>query len=240
MAKLEEKHYKYLNNPDFYNNYLQSLYVRLIYSNNIIEEDNGPIEKLFDNANISALNDNTIAFNILLNELNTKEERPLTQTLIINVANTINKHCKYISNGYRTIEDNHKLDDIYPISNPKDIEEDMKKLLNDYYVTWKDKDLFEREALFNIEFLRIHPFEDGNGRTSRLILNFNIMRNGHAPVLIPEKLRKDYFYARDTENVEWIKNMFEELSQKELEAIEKLIEDYKNDNEIPEDELGYK
>ena len=231
MAKLLEEHLKYLRNEDFYNQYKELLNTRLVYSNNIIEEDNGPIGKLYDNANVSSLNDNFIAFNIIMNELNNEDDRPLTEELIIKVANQINKHAKYISDGYRTIGKGHKLDNLYPISNPEDIHKDMEKLLNDYYETWKDLDIFEREARFNIEFLRIHPFEDGNGRTSRLILNFNMLKDGHAPILIPESLRKDYFYARDTNNVKWIKEMFEKLSERELLAIEKLIEDYKNDNE---------
>ena len=231
MAELLDKHLKYLKNNDFYSYYIGLLNTRLVYSNNIMEEDNGPIGKLYDNANLSTLNDNFIAFNIIMNELDSDDERPLTENLITRVANAINRHANYISDGYRKIGKNTKLDDKYPIDDPSDIEKDMKKLLEDYYVTWKDLDLFEREARFNIEFLRIHPFEDGNGRTSRLILNFNMLRNNHAPIIIPEELRQDYFYARDTENVEWIKNMFEKESQKELMAIEGLIEDYKKDNE---------
>lgn len=75
-------------------------------------------------------------------------------------------------------------------------------------------------------------FADGNGRTSRLILNFNVLREGHAPIIIPERLREEYFYARDTENIEWIKNMFMDRSNKELIAIDKLIEDYEDENKI--------
>ena len=35
-------------------------------------------------------------------------------------------------------------------------------------------ELFKREARFHIEFIRIHPFEDGNGRTGRIILNAHL------------------------------------------------------------------
>ena len=39
-------------------------------------------------------------------------------------------------------------------------------------------------------------------------------------------MRSDYFYARDYNDVNFIKNMFEDRSKKELVAIEKLIESY--------------
>lgn len=162
MAKLNYKQKIYLNEPDFYKMYLDLLNSRLIYSNNSIEIDNNPVGDLYDYASVLSLEDNYKAFKLLLNKLNTKEERPLTEELIIRIADTINKHANYISNGYRKTGKGHKLDSIYPIDNPEDIKKDMEKLLSNYYGPWQKLDIFEREALFNIEFLRIHPFEDEN------------------------------------------------------------------------------
>lgn len=53
-------------------------------------------------------------------------------------------------------------------------------------------ELFKREARFHIEFIRIHPFEDGNGRTGRIILNAHLLQNGLTPVLITGEIAKDY------------------------------------------------
>ncbi len=230
MAKLEQRHIEYLKDQEFLRMYLQLLNTRLVYSNNIIENDNEPIGRLYDNANVLTLNDNYKAISILFKKLYEKDDKPLTEDLIIKIADTINKHAMYISNGYRTNGDNHKLDDKFPIADSKDIPRDMKKLLDDYYGKWKDLDVFEREALFNIEFLRIHPFEDGNGRTSRLLLNFNLLKQGHAPVLIKEALRQQYFKARDYFDDVWIKQMFESLSKEELYALDQLINSYEEDN----------
>ena len=226
MAKLEEIHYTYLADPIFLKRYLSILNSRLVYSNNRIELNNDEIDKLYDHANILSLDDNLKAFNLLLNILNSKGDKKLTQNIIKEVANTINAHAIYISNNYRTIGDNTKLKDKYPIEKARNIEQKTKELLNKYYNEWTNLDIFEREALFNIEFLRIHPFEDGNGRTSRLILNYNLFLNGHAPVLIPVEKREEYFNARNIEDVNWIKNLFKEESQKELKTLNKLIETY--------------
>jgi hypothetical protein len=51
---------------------------------------------------------------------------------------------------------------------------------------------FRREALFHIKFERIHPFNDGNGRTGRIILNYNLLSQGLAPVLITGVMSDDY------------------------------------------------
>ncbi|MFQ9868618.1 MAG: Fic family protein [Bilophila wadsworthia] len=33
--------------------------------------------------------------------------------------------------------------------------------------------------------MNIHPFKDGNGRTARLIMNFELMRAGFPTVIVP-------------------------------------------------------
>ena len=226
MAKLKERHYKYLNDPTFLERYLLSLNSRLVYSNNRIELDIKEMDKLYDNTNILSLDDNFKAFNMLLDKLNKDKDKKLTQDLIKQVANTINTHASYISNNYRTIDNEVKFEDKYPIEKSRNIPKKMELLLDNYYNNWKNLDLFEREALFNIEFLRIHPFDDGNGRTSRLILNYNMLLNGHAPVLIPSTKREEYFNARNKQDIKWIKELFEEESKKELIALDKLIDTY--------------
>ena len=221
MAKLEQFQIKYLQDREFLKKYLQHLNDRLIYSNNRLDSNIA-----HDNAHKETLSDNYEALTILFNKLYTKEEKPLTESLIKEVANTINKHAIYISDNYRKLGEGIKFKDKYPITSPQNIEKEIKELLYKYYNEWNNLDIFEREALFNIEFLRIHPFEDGNGRTSRLILTFNMLSQGHAPILIPESTREEYFDARNEENVLWIKNLFEQESQNELDKLNILIENY--------------
>ena len=53
-------------------------------------------------------------------------------------------------------------------------------------------EIFKREALFHIRFERIHPFNDGNGRTGRIIMNHHLLKEGLAPVSIPGVLSDEY------------------------------------------------
>lgn len=50
-------------------------------------------------------------------------------------------------------------------------------------------------AWTHAEFVRIHPFVDGNGRTSRLIMNYQLMANGLLPLSIKKESRLEYFNA---------------------------------------------
>jgi len=55
-----------------------------------------------------------------------------------------------------------------------------------------------RAALLHGEFVKIHPFIDGNGRTARLLLNLVLMANGYPPIVIKKESRLAYYEALDT------------------------------------------
>ena len=223
VARLTEEQLNYFDNPDFYQDYMEMFIFRLTFSNMSIERDLGEVA---DSKNAIRLRDNYRAFQKLL----TMFSYDMSEDFIIDIANTINKSSTYISDGYRklgrTLGDTNE-----PISDPKDIKSDMEKLLYNYYNEWNNLDPYLREAKFNIEFLRIHPFEDGNGRTSRLLLNFNLMKQKIAPVIITDDLVDDYFNARNNFDEEWIANMFRVQSEKELEVIDGLTKELKKENE---------
>lgn len=56
----------------------------------------------------------------------------------------------------------------------------------------------ELAAWTHAEFVRIHPFPDGNGRTSRLIMNYQLLANGFPAISIAKENRLDYFNALET------------------------------------------
>jgi Fic family protein len=47
-------------------------------------------------------------------------------------------------------------------------------------------------ALAHKEFVFIHPFIDGNGRTSRLLMNLILLQEGYTIAIIPSELRSNY------------------------------------------------
>ncbi len=60
-----------------------------------------------------------------------------------------------------------------------------------------DLNPIELAAWTHAEFVRIHPFVDGNGRTARQIMNYQLMRNGFPPVSISAKESLAYYNALD-------------------------------------------
>ena len=57
--------------------------------------------------------------------------------------------------------------------------------------------IIERIARFHLEFEGIHPFIDGNGRTGRLIMNLDLIRNGYPSINVKFTDRKRYYEAFD-------------------------------------------
>ena len=83
---------------------------------------------------------------------------------------------------------------------------EMYRQVKDFYadLTWKGRDLnpIELAAWTHAEFVKIHPFQDGNGRTSRLIMNYQLMANGLPAISIAKENRLDYFKTLEDYAVE--------------------------------------
>lgn len=109
---------------------------------------------------------------------------------------------------------------------------EMYHQVKDFYadLTWKggQLNLIELAAWTHAEFVKIHPFPDGNGRTSRLIMNYQLMANGFAPVSIAKENRLDYFntleiYAIEG-NITPFAEMIAELEEQQLDRYLSMIE----------------
>jgi Fic family protein len=77
----------------------------------------------------------------------------------------------------------------------------MYRLMVDYK-SWETMHPVEQAARMHSEFVKIHPFVDGNGRTSRLLMNLILMKHGYPPAILPVSKRLDYYNALDKAHVE--------------------------------------
>lgn len=53
----------------------------------------------------------------------------------------------------------------------------------------------ELATLFHYRYIRIHPFEDGNGRIARLMVNFILCRFEYPMIVVPSKTKEEYLMA---------------------------------------------
>ncbi len=78
---------------------------------------------------------------------------------------------------------------------PQLVPEQLGLLLADH--TENQGHPIERAALFHLRFEGIHPFVDGNGRTGRLLMNLDLLRQGYPPILIPISEQQRYYDCFD-------------------------------------------
>lgn len=77
---------------------------------------------------------------------------------------------------------------------PNEMFGQIKKFYAD--MEYKDKgNAIEFAAWTHAEFVKIHPYVDGNGLTSCMIMNYQLMRAGFLPISIAKENRLEYFEA---------------------------------------------
>ncbi len=70
----------------------------------------------------------------------------------------------------------------------------MQKLFEEYVKQKKELHPIEMATLMHNKLVNIHPFTDGNGRTSRLVMNWILLRN-RFPAVIIEVANKEKYYS---------------------------------------------
>lgn len=82
----------------------------------------------------------------------------------------------------------------------------------------------ERIARFHLEFETVHPFNDGNGRIGRSLINWQLVRLGFPPIIIRNKEKSDYYDSfasyRDKKN---LKPMAKIIALGLLESLHKRV-----------------
>ena len=87
--------------------------------------------------------------------------------------------------------------DLFVYASPEETPALMTDLINWYNSEEEAGRLspIELAALFHYRYIRIHPFEDGNGRIARLMVNFILSRHGLPMIVIRSRKKQDYLEA---------------------------------------------
>lgn len=139
------------------------------------------------------------------------------ERLIKEINETINKNIKE-TQGFRKIQVFIQGSDHIPPEPEK-----IPNLMNYFVYNYNNdnQEIFEKIAKYHIEFEKIHPFEDGNGRTGRLLINYELLKNDLPPVVIAKEDRVKYFEFLRNEDYKQFSIWLEELSESEKERMKK-------------------
>ena len=155
------------------------------------------------------------ALEIVFNNLQNNAE--FDEKFIKKLNETINKDIKDTQN-YRTVQVFIKGSEHIP-PEPEKIPNLMMYYIYNY--NHDKQDIFFKIAKYHIDFEKIHPFEGANGRTGRLLINYELIKNNLPPVVIAKENRVKYFeFLKNNDNTgfaKWLK----ELSIKEEERMKK-------------------
>jgi Fic family protein len=107
---------------------------------------------------------------------------------------------KMIRVGEYKQQPNHVLTptgEIHYFANPEEVPIKMHELVSFYNEARKNPKIHPSvlAAFVHHRFVNIHPFDDGNGRLARILMNLILMKNGYPPAIIKLKERTDYYAA---------------------------------------------
>ena len=92
----------------------------------------------------------------------------------------------------------------------------MERLVRDYEKTSSEIVL----QAFNMhhQFVSIHPFADGNGRTGRLLMNFHLLKHAYFPVVIHPHQRSDYLDSLEALSVKEDRETYHSFMLSQMES----------------------
>ncbi len=87
--------------------------------------------------------------------------------------------------------------EIHHYATPEETPIQMRELIEWYRHTKKEHTVHPvvLASLFHHRFVAIHPFDDGNGRMARLLMNLTLMQAGYPPVIIRQEDRHNYYLS---------------------------------------------
>jgi cell filamentation protein, protein adenylyltransferase len=188
-----------------------------------------------------------------------KQERPLTENFIRELHILILKEPyevdaitadgkptkKRISIGtYKTTPNHVKTvtGEIFYFASPEETPAKMQELMD-----WlsernqaKDLDPVLLATEYHYRFIRIHPFDDGNGRIARLLMNFILMQNGYPPAIIKSEDKENYYSALQQADAGDIEYFFSYISDLVISSMELMIKGASGEDIEEEDDLDKK
>lgn len=184
-----------------------------------------------------------------------KQKEPLTETFIRHLHKLIlvNPYFtealtanglptrKLIKVGEYKTEPNHvltKTGEIFYFAEPIETPAKMQELIEWFRAKSEstETNALVLAAEFHYRFILVHPFDDGNGRIARLLMNFILMQYGFPPVIIKNEDKENYIAALRQADSGILEPFVDYISENLIRSLEIMIKGAKGENiEEPDD-----
>lgn len=188
-----------------------------------------------------------------------RQERPLTENFIRELHEMILKEPyqvdaitpngeptrRWISIGKYKTAPNHvitKTGETFRFASPEETPAMMQELMEWYNVHRVSTETypFWLAAMFHYKFIRIHPFDDGNGRLSRILMNFILMQSGYPPVIIKTEDKENYFSKLQLADADDLESFVIYIGEQLIRSIELMVKGARGENIEDPDDLDKK
>ncbi|MCP4521495.1 MAG: Fic family protein [Cytophagales bacterium] len=185
-----------------------------------------------------------------------QEERPLTEAFIRelhvlilkesyrNPAQTLDgtPTTRQINIGEYKTTPNHvltKTGETFYFASPEETPAKMTELIDWYReeIEKTDANTLLIAAQFHYNFICIHPFDDGNGRIARLLMNFILMQGGYAPVVVKTEDKENYFAALRQADAGIIEAFIDYIAINLIHSLDLMVKGAKGESIEEEDDI---
>jgi Fic family protein len=171
-----------------------------------------------------------------------KQDRPLTESFIRELHKLLlkepyeidaitpegNPTKRKIAIGQYKSSPNHvltKTGEIFRFASPEETPALMSDLMT-WYRNKTNKPDFNPiliAAEFHYRFIRIHPFDDGNGRTARILMNFILLQYGFPPVIIKTEDKVNYLSVLQQADAGMLEPFIEYIAKNLVHSLEIML-----------------
>ena len=160
------------------------------------------------------------------------QDTPLSETTITELHRRIVQHSRKDIAGFYSQNSRRIAGSAVIFPNPRKIPQLMEQLGEEL----ANADNSPRSAFdMHYQLVTIHPFDDGNGRTARLLMNLILLRGGYVPVSVRPEDRREYLSTLENSQLSQNTDPFQTFMHRRLAAnMESYIQDLRQATEARE------
>lgn len=169
---------------------------------------------------------------LMFNEMIKTYHEPLTEELIKAYHFRLKSGVfEDMANGYPVGEYKNRTNRVGQVltTPPEEVPERMKELLFRYHE--KKQVTLSDLAEFHLQYERIHPFQDGNGRTGRMILYKECLKHRVLPFIIRDENKAEYYAALQSRDPELLCGFFKKEQKDYYETVREFLHIYEKKQE---------